>query len=140
MRRIMIFALLFLLNTLVYAEFDNKNKDNNKDNNEQVFVFSNATIETLQLAIKNRQITCEYFINSYLVAHPKINPSAITQAQKVDDKFSKTHSLIGPLHCVPVIIKHNIQTVLFMLPGSQSVGDAWLISQLRKAGAIILGK
>ena len=54
----------------------------------------------------------------------------------------------GPLHGIPVLLKDNIDTVGAMattagslaLVGSRPPADAFLVQQLRKAGALILGK
>src|SRR6185436_5448685 len=56
--------------------------------------------------------------------------------------------LRGPLHGVPVLIKDNIDTADRMstsagslaLEGSIAAEDAFIVSRLRAAGAVILGK
>src|SRR5690606_23277037 len=51
------------------------------------------------------------------------------------------------LHCIPVILKDNIDSYdttttagSYALLGNQPAQDAFLVAELRKAGAIILGK
>jgi amidase len=54
----------------------------------------------------------------------------------------------GPLHGIPVLIKDNIDTGDHMmttagslaLEGNKSIEDAFVVKQLRKAGAVLLGK
>jgi amidase len=77
------------------------------------------------------------------------NPLALFEAQALDEErafFGKR----GPLHGIPVIVKDNIATIAsegmnttagsFSLLGSVVPRDAGVITRLRKAGAIILGK
>lgn len=126
-----------------------------------IFPVEEATISSIHTAIKNHQITCEQLINVYLDrikkynltvdnkppfnAITEINPSVITQARLLDKEYSDTH-VLGPLHCVPVLLKDNIDSFdgittvgSFSLLGNQPIQDAFLVSKLRKAGAIILG-
>ncbi|GJJ14619.1 hypothetical protein Clacol_008885 [Clathrus columnatus] len=76
------------------------------------------------------------------------NPSALGEAAILDLE-RKTSGSRGSLHGIPVLVKDNIATVAsegmnttagsFALLGSIVPRDAFVISQLRKAGAIILG-
>lgn len=77
----------------------------------------------------------------------ELNPDAPATADALD-KERKEKGPRGPLHGIPVLIKDNIDTAdrmattagsLAML-GSQVKEDAFLVKQLRSAGAIILGK
>jgi amidase len=122
-----------------------------------------ATIESIHHAIKNHQTTCEELINKYLEriklynlsvsrhvpinAFTQININVIDQARKLDDTYSKTRQFTGPLHCIPVILKDNIDSYdststsgTLALLGNQPQYDAFLVTKLREAGAIILGK
>ncbi|RKQ33892.1 amidase [Oceanobacillus halophilus] len=82
-------------------------------------------------------------INSIL----EINPEAIHIAETLDYE-RKTTGKRGPLHGIPVVIKDNIDTGdkmhtsagSLVLAESYAKEDAFLVKQLRKAGAIILGK
>ncbi|HTP14106.1 MAG TPA: amidase, partial [Bacteroidota bacterium] len=64
------------------------------------------------------------------------------------DKERKEKAERGPLHGIPVVIKDNIDTADKMsttagslaLVGSKPPADSFLVRQLRKAGAVILGK
>ena len=96
-----------------------------KDN--QAFTLEGDTIQSVQTAIKYHKLTCVQLIRLYLNrikkydlalnrgtpinAFTNINPSVLTEAQKLDDYFNETGKMIGPLHCIPVIVKDNIDSV-----------------------------
>lgn len=77
----------------------------------------------------------------------QINPDALEIAQLLDDERSEG-KIRGPLHGIPVLLKGNIDTddQLYTNAGSLALekniasDDAFLVSKLRDAGAIILGK
>ena len=77
----------------------------------------------------------------------ELNPDAIAIARALDQE-RKTKGARGPLHGIPVLIKDNIATADKMqttagslaLVGAKAPRDAFLVKQLRSAGAIILGK
>ena len=77
----------------------------------------------------------------------EINPDALALAEALD-KERKEQGPRGPLHGIPVLIKDNIATADRMattagslaLVGAKPPRDAFLVSRLRQAGAIILGK
>ncbi len=127
------------------------------------FPVQEATIKSVQQAILTKKISCTELIYAYLDhikkynlassskppinAFSEINPSVIEEANYLDKAFNKTGKLTGPLHCIPVILKDNINTYdtttasgSYALLGSQPTYDAFIVARLRKAGAIILGK
>ncbi|HVZ77207.1 MAG TPA: amidase [Gemmatimonadaceae bacterium] len=75
------------------------------------------------------------------------NPDALAQARALDDE-RRAKGPRGPLHGVPVLVKDNLATADRMqttagslaLVGSKVPRDAFVVAQLRAAGAIILGK
>ena len=75
------------------------------------------------------------------------NPDVLSLAKKLDDERSQGQ-VRSPLHGIPIVLKANIDTADGMtttagslaLKGSTPEKDAFLVSQLRKAGAVILGK
>lgn len=122
-----------------------------------------VTISSIHSAIQNHQLTCFNLITAYIDRIKKynlsvkgqapinawsdLNPSVLTQAHQLDTSFKKTGRLSGPLHCIPIILKDNIDSFdttttsgSYALLGSQPVRDAFLVRRLRNAGAIILGK
>src|SRR5262245_41084619 len=75
------------------------------------------------------------------------NPEARSIAEALDAE-RKTGKVRGPMHGIPVLIKDNIATADRMtttagslaLEGSRPENDAFIVTQLRAAGAVILGK
>lgn len=83
------------------------------------------------------------YINSVI----EMNPDALEIADSLDAE-RKAGKVRGPLHGVPILIKDNIDTADKMqttagslaLEGHCAARDAFIVKQLRKAGALILGK
>ena len=77
----------------------------------------------------------------------EINPDALSIASKRDQE-RETGNLRGPLHGIPILIKDNIDTRDRMqttagslaLEGSHARRDAFIVKNIRKSGAVILGK
>ncbi|MEM7348790.1 MAG: amidase, partial [Chloroflexota bacterium] len=77
----------------------------------------------------------------------ELNPDALAIADALD-KERETTGIRGPLHGIPILLKDNIDTADKMMTtagslaliGSIADQDAFLVQQLRQAGAIILGK
>jgi amidase len=124
------------------------------------FELDELSVEDLQKALQSGQSTSHTLTEKYLAriqeidkAGPKINaiievnPEALEIAAALD-KERKEKGPRGPLHGVPVLIKDNIDTADRMsttagslaLLDSRPQKDAFVAAQLRKAGAIILGK
>ncbi|MCA1318564.1 amidase [Bacillus tianshenii] len=119
-----------------------------------------ATIEQLQGALENGEITSKELVLMYLHRigqHDKkrislnsileINPDAVFIAEALDlERWRK--GARGPLHGIPVLVKDNIDTGDHMHTSAGSVAlaehnaaeDSFVAKLLRDAGAIILGK
>jgi amidase len=77
----------------------------------------------------------------------EINPDALAIAAELDME-RLNYKVRGPLHGIPILIKDNIETSDRMqttagslaMVGNRAKEDAFIIRQLRDAGAIILGK
>ena len=77
----------------------------------------------------------------------EINPDALTIADRLDAE-RKTRGPRGPLHGIPIVIKDNIATADRMMTTAGSLAlvgvkppkDAFIVTRLRNAGAVILGK
>lgn len=84
---------------------------------------------------------------SYLNSVIELNPDALSIADELDKELREKGAR-GPLHGIPILIKDNIDTADKMqttagslaLVGSKPQKDAFLVKQLRDAGALILGK
>ena len=119
--------------------------------------FEEATIAQLQTAmaagsLTSRELTSGYLeriaaMNPLLHAVIETNPEALAIAAQRDNERRQGRSR-GPLHGIPILVKDNIATDDRMqttsgslaLVGSAVPNDATLVSQLRAAGAVILGK
>jgi amidase len=124
------------------------------------FEWEEATIAELQTAMRARDLTSRELTRAYLErihdidwSGPKlnsvieINPDALGIARRLDSEL-RAGQLRGPLHGIPVLLKDNIATAdhlettagSFALLGSVPPRDAFVARQLRRAGAVILGK
>ena len=83
----------------------------------------------------------------YLNSVIEVNPEALDIADTLDVE-RKAGKVRGALHGIPILIKDNIDTHDQMqttagslaLEGNIAAKDAFIVKQLRKAGALILGK
>ena len=118
-----------------------------------------TTIADIQAAFKAKTLTCRLLVQMYLDridAYDKkgpalnaivvINPDALKVADTLDTKFAQSGP-VGPLHCVPLIVKDNYETTdmptsagSLSLKGVMSKTDAFQIKKLREAGALMLAK
>jgi amidase len=124
------------------------------------FELDELTVGDLQKLMQSDQFTSHALTENYLSrieeidkAGPtinaviEVNPEALALADALD-KERKEKGPRGPLHGIPVLIKDNIDTADRMsttagslaLVGSRPPKDAFVAAQLRKAGAVILGK
>ena len=76
-----------------------------------------------------------------------VNQSALAEADRLDDLLSRTRTLAGPLHGIPVVVKDQAETKGIVttfgsiaLDGYLPQHDATAIVRLKEAGAIILAK
>ncbi len=80
-------------------------------------------------------------LNAFLA----LNSSAIADAEALD--LTAASGLTGPLHCLPVAVKDNMETVdlpttvgSLSLIGNVAGRDADFVAALRAAGAVVIGK
>jgi amidase len=124
------------------------------------FALNEATITILQQKMKDGEYTSQKITQLYLdriaaidKKGPKLN--AVIEVNKdamnmafAMDKERKSGKVRGPLHGIPILIKDNINTGdnMHTTAGSLALADnfapqdAFIVHQLRKAGAVILGK
>lgn len=124
------------------------------------FELNEITIDELQIMMKDGKTTSKAITQLYLKridaidkkgpainAVIEINPDAIKIAEEMD-KERKAGKLRGPMHGIPVLIKDNIDTADKMMTtagaaaliGNIASEDAFVVKQLRAAGAVLLGK
>lgn len=116
------------------------------------------TIPEIQALMADGQLSAEQLVLYYLAriqqydegrlnSVMELNPAALTIAQELDAERA-AGTVRGPLHGIPVLLKDNIATGdgmhttagNYALKDWQADRDAFLVTQLREAGAIILGK
>jgi amidase len=124
------------------------------------FAHGEATITQLQQRLAAGRLSARSLVAAYLQrieaidrAGPKLNsvielnPDALKIAGEMDRERKAGHAR-GPLHGIPILLKDNIATADRMqttagslaLVGAKPPRDAALVTRLRTAGAVIIGK
>jgi amidase len=124
------------------------------------FELDEVTITELQARLTSGKLSVVALAKKYLARISEIdnrgpslrsvlelNPDALSIAAALD-RERKSKGSRGPMHGIPVLIKDNIATQDRMtttagslaLAGSIAPRDAFVVEQLRAAGAVILGK
>ena len=118
-----------------------------------------ATIDEIHAAMRSGGLTCLQLVQSYLdriaaydQAGPKlnavqnVNPRALEQAADLDVKF-KDSGEMAPLHCIPVMVKDQIETDFMpttygsaMFKTFTPKRNATVVERLQGVGAVILAK
>jgi amidase len=119
-----------------------------------------ASIAELHDQMQRGELSSEQLVNWYLDrieaidrSGPRLNsiielnPDALQIARALDEEWKESGPR-GPMHGIPVVLKANIDTAdrMHTTAGSLALkehianSDAFLVSRLRGAGAIILGK
>jgi amidase len=127
---------------------------------KESFPLEEITVETLQQKMSSGSYTSRFITELYLKRIDAIdkhgpelnsvielNPDALAIASQMDAE-RKSGKIRSALHGIPVLIKDNIDTADRMmttagslaLKGNRAAQDAFLVKQLRRAGAVILGK
>jgi amidase len=116
-----------------------------------------CSAKTLANLIRTRKVTSREVVEAYLARIDEVNPKlnavvqvarelAINEAIAADQLVSVGYS-VGPLHGVPITIKDSLDTAGIITTGGTQgrsrhvpTEDATVVSRLRKAGAIVMGK
>ena len=117
-----------------------------------------ATIADLQAALRDGSATCREIVQAHLDrieaydqptglnAISMLNPGALGRADEIDARLAAGEPL-GPLFCVPLLVKDNFDTHdlpttagSVVLANSHPPDDAFMVRRLRQAGAIVLAK
>lgn len=124
-----------------------------------LFQVEEASIAEIHGALEAGRITCRALVERYIrriEAYDKngpalnaivvINPEAAKQAEALDRRAAQG-GFVGPLHCVPTIVKDNFETIglqsangSLALAGFVSSKDAFQVQRIKEAGAIVLAK
>ena len=125
----------------------------------QQFDVMEATIPAVQSAMESRKLTCHALVQAYLdriAAYDKrgpalnsiqhVNARALAEADSLDAVL-KAKAPRGPLHCVPVLLKDQVETSDMPTTYGSAIykdftpkRDATVVKRLEAAGAIILAK
>ena len=124
------------------------------------FALEEASVTQLQEAMAGGRYTSRRLVELYterinaidrrgptLRSVIELNPDALSIADALDAE-RKSGRVRGPLHGIPVLIKDNVDTGDRMmttagslaLEGTPAPHDAFIVTKLRAAGAVILGK
>src|SRR5215831_9329479 len=123
------------------------------------FRVDETTIAQIHDAMKAGRLTCHALVDAYLRridAYDKngpalnaivvVNPDALKMAEELDRRYAQAGP-VGPLHCIPAIVKDNFETIglqsaagSLALKGFVSNKDAFLVKRIKDAGAIVLAK
>ena len=125
----------------------------------QRFRLLEATIDDVHGALRAGQTTCRALVQRYLdrieaydqagpalntIQH--VNPGALQKADALDSVFAVS-GLAGPLHCVPVLLKDQVETREMpttygsaLFDDFVSGRDATIVTRMLEAGAIVLAK
>jgi amidase len=117
------------------------------------------SIPELQQAMQGGEVTSRQLVELYLARiaaydreGPRLNamvalaPNALKEADALD-RERRAGTVRGPLHGIPVVVKDNYETSdMPTAAGSLALGsfqtrtDAYQVTRLREAGAVIIGK
>jgi amidase len=148
MRNLFIFILLFSLKSIAQNSSQLTDID-----------LIELDIETIQKGLKERKFNSVMLVKAYIDRINKIdkngprlnsviyiNPKAV-EAARVADLERLANPARGPLHGIPILLKDNIDTYDMpttagsrALENSYPLSDSYLVTKLKEAGAIILGK
>jgi amidase len=123
------------------------------------FELVESSITDLQRALSSGQVTSRALVAMYqarIAAYdtggPKLNSVSVQSRQAADeasalDAERRADRVRGPLHGIPIILKDNVETSnMQTAAGSRALAgyipkrDAFVVTKLKKAGAIILAK
>jgi Asp-tRNA(Asn)/Glu-tRNA(Gln) amidotransferase A subunit family amidase len=117
------------------------------------------TIAQAHAEMRAGRLTCRALVQAYLdriAAYDKrgpainaivgVNPDALAIADSLD-RVMRARGALGPLHCVPMVVKENMETRempttagSLALQGMRTGKDATIVRRVREAGAVILAK
>jgi Asp-tRNA(Asn)/Glu-tRNA(Gln) amidotransferase A subunit family amidase len=131
----------------------------NATGQQSPFRAEEATIAQVHAEMAAGRLTCRDLVTAYLAriaAYDKagpainaivvVNDAALTVADSLDRHF-RTNGRIGPLHCIPMIVKDNMQTTDLPTTAGSLAFEGWIakkdafqVRRIREAGAIVLAK
>ncbi len=145
------FKITFTCFALLFLCIECQNSKTNKP-----FEVTELTIAEIHTAFKEGRFNSQELVAAYIERINQfdeqinsitiINPDVFARAKELDEEYERT-KVLRPLHGIPLIVKDNIHTKgLSTTAGSLALqnfipdGDAFIISRLVDAGAIVLAK
>lgn len=137
------------------------------DPNRKPFPLVETSVAQFHAAMSKGQVSCRDIVQGYLAriaaydkdpggAFPSspalksvilANPNALAEADALDERYFNSGRLSGPLHCVPVIVKDNVDTAdmpttagSLVMAGNQPPDDAYIVKNIKARGAIVIAK
>ncbi|WP_152188741.1 amidase [Georgenia satyanarayanai] len=116
-----------------------------------------ATIASIHEAFADGDMSCTDLVQAYVDrietydaettnAVQVVNEEALATAAELDAAYAED-GLSGPLHCVPVLVKDQVETADMpttygsaIFSGFESGRDATIVARMRDAGAVMLAK
>ena len=150
-------AINMLLSSLIASSIVSAEKD--ASGITAGFQLMEATIADAHTSMQSGELTCRQLVQRYLnriSVYDKngphlntiqnINPNALKEAEQLDAAL-KSSGLVGPLHCIPVLLKDQVETIDMPTTYGSVIfkdfvpqRDATIVTRLKTAGAIILAK
>lgn len=123
------------------------------------FPVDTASITTIHAAFKSGRLSCRALVTRYLArldsldkrgpainAIILVNPEALAVADSLDRAYV-ARKPVGPLHCIPLIVKDNFETIGLQTTGGSLAMEGWkpqqdatMVRLVKEAGAIVLAK
>ena len=118
-----------------------------------------ASIADIHAAMRDGRVTCRHLVDAYLArieAYDKqgpalnaivvVNPNVRAEADEMDRRYRQAGPT-GSLHCIPVIVKDNFDTIglqtaagSLSMAGFEPARDAFQVKKIKEAGALVLAK
>ena len=119
-----------------------------------------ATIDEIHAAFASGDLTCTELVTDYLEriaaydaqgptlrSVATVNPAALQTAAEMDAAYAQDPDAVGPLHCIPILLKDNFNTAdmptssgSLALKDMVPAEDAFVVAKMRAAGGLVLAK
>jgi len=126
---------------------------------QRPFPVEETTIAQVHAAFEAKRLTCQSLVQAYLdriAAYDQqgptinslilVNPRVLEEARALDLRYAQSGP-VGPLHCVPLIVKDNFETAGLATTNGALVfskyvpaKDAFQVARAKQAGALVLAK
>ncbi len=128
----------------------------------EMFQWEEASAASIQAAILDGRTNCAEVVGGYIGriqrydldisdgppinAFTTLNDQVLDQARALDAHVAETGELVGPMHCMPIVLKDIYNAVempissgSLSMVGTQPTQDATVVAAMREQGALFLG-